>query len=370
MADGDVYLDAIRAQLDDGHRQWRRGDKLLAAFGYVRRRQSAIDLINEALDARGLETVPALSAEMPLDKAILFRLKGAPNGGGGADELFDPGVITEVVPRATDDYIDTIVPETVTIPAEPPSVDVQHPAGLGLTVKNLASADHEVQTVNPSDTVVAALTTMSLKGYSQLAVASSPHNVRGVISYRSIAQAWLHGDPKIVADCLDATAPQASPDTPLLDVVALLKRHDVVLVVGADKKIAGLVTRADIAEEFEQSAAPFLLIGEIEDQLRWLVQKRLDVPTALAWLHGSAPGEPKLKVEDLTMGELQWILQNPEYWQRIGIKYDQGRFCKDLDAIREIRNAIMHFRDEGLSRLDDLKNFAAAVQQAYLAIGK
>jgi hypothetical protein len=30
----------------------------------------------------------------------------------------------------------------------------------------------------------------------------------------------------------------------------------------------------------------------------------------------------------------------------------------------------MHFRDDATDRLDDLKNFAAAVEQAYLALTK
>jgi hypothetical protein len=46
-------------------------------------------------------------------------------------------------------------------------------------------------------------------------------------------------------------------------------------------------------------------------------------------------------VEHLTTGELQPILQRPEYWEQVGIKYD-----------------------------NDLKNFAAAVEQAYLALTK
>ncbi len=49
---GDDYLDWILAELNGGHRQWKRGDKILAAFGFTRRRQTAIDRINAGLQSR------------------------------------------------------------------------------------------------------------------------------------------------------------------------------------------------------------------------------------------------------------------------------------------------------------------------------
>lgn len=67
MAYGEEYLDAIRAELKQGRRQWKRGDNILSAFGYMRRRQTAIDLINGLLKAKGMYTNPELTTDMPLD---------------------------------------------------------------------------------------------------------------------------------------------------------------------------------------------------------------------------------------------------------------------------------------------------------------
>ena len=78
MAYGEEYLDEIRSNLRQGRRQWRRGDKLLEAFGYTRRRQTAIDLINDLLKAKGMYTDPALDTSMPLTSGVTFYLKRPP----------------------------------------------------------------------------------------------------------------------------------------------------------------------------------------------------------------------------------------------------------------------------------------------------
>ena len=74
--DGREYLKDIRANLEAGRNQWRMGENVLGAFGYVRRRKTAIDDINATLEELGLVTSPLLSSEMPLrSPRIRFTLK-------------------------------------------------------------------------------------------------------------------------------------------------------------------------------------------------------------------------------------------------------------------------------------------------------
>jgi len=371
MATGEEYLDLILAELKQGHRQWKRGDNLLAAFGYMRRRQTAIDLINSELEKRGVYTLPELSVEMPLDRAIRFRLRGAPPD--SPDE--EPGAAardtaTETVEVATATEEET--PSTVIIAAEPPAADPENPADRALIVGNLECAERSPEVISPNATVKEALTRMDLREYSQLVVTSGVRDIRGIVSYKSVARANLMGTPLLVSDCIDTTVPRVELNEPLLRVIDRFKEHDAVLVIGADKTLAGIVTPADIAMEFGAMAGPFLLIGQMEEQLRWLVQQRIDdIATALA--AAATPREPTQFAApgDLTMGELQLILQHPESWERVGIRYDRATFCKELDAVREIRNAVMHFRDTPSTvEFDRLKNFAAVVQRAYLALAK
>jgi hypothetical protein len=67
------------------------------------------------------------------------------------------------------------------------------------------------------------------------------------------------------------------------------------------------------------------------------------------------------------MGDLHRVLDNDANWVKVGIKFDRGEFCKELNAVREIRNAVMHFGDLPEGGLERLKRFANVVQIAYLA---
>ena len=51
---GREYLEAIRTNLESGRNQHRMGQNILNAFGYVRRRATAIEHINAKLDELGL----------------------------------------------------------------------------------------------------------------------------------------------------------------------------------------------------------------------------------------------------------------------------------------------------------------------------
>lgn len=367
---GEDYLDAILVELKRGRRQWKRGDKLLEAFGYTRRRQTAIDLINSELEKRGMRTDPKLTTAMPLDRGITFYLKGKkPKREVTQPDQSDGDVPVEEIELASaKDDSDSGEGVKVKIPQERPAVDVGGAFDRSLIVGILACAERVPEQISPSATVEKALTLMALHDYSQLVVTTSPRDIKGVVSYKSVAEAYLHGQPKKVGDCLDQSVPKVDLNEPLLRVVERFNEHSAVLVVRPDKTLAGIVTPADIAEEFGAMAAPFLLIGQIEAQLGWLVQTNiLDLAGALTVVKMAPDSLAASSVSDLTMGELHRVLDHDGNWSRVGIKFDRGEFCKELNAVRELRNAVMHFRDLPDGGLERLKLFANVVQKAYLA---
>lgn len=319
-------------------------------------------------------TVPKLTTEMPTDRGITFYLKGSePEAEPQPTGEVENDAPVEVIELAVEDEGDPHPGNSVkvTIPQEAPVADPGSPADRGLIVGNLACADRVPEQMSPSATIVEALTRMALRDYSQLVVTTGVRDIKGIVSYKSAARAYLHGNPKVVGDCLDKSAPIVELSEPLLLVVERFQEHDAVLVIRPDKTLAGIVTPADIAAEFGAMAAPFLLIGQIEEQLRWLIQKN---PPDLAAAHvvvgtGSGAGSPP-SVTDMTMGELHRVLDNDENWKKVGIKFDRTAFCKELNAVRDIRNAVMHFRDMPEGGAKRLKQFANVVQDAYLALAK
>jgi hypothetical protein len=86
------------------------------------------------------------------------------------------------------------------------------------------------------------------------------------------------------------------------------------------------------------------------------------------------PGEKQssaMCVDDLTMGELERIIEQPANWNAVNIRYDRATFCKELAAVRELRNEVMHFGDTpDAKEFKRLKDFAAVVQRAYLSVSK
>ena len=78
---GRAYLSEIKKNLKDGLRQHRRGDNVLAAYGYMRRRQTSVDQINQDMEDLGLVAAPPISTSMPLN-APYIRFKLAAQGNG------------------------------------------------------------------------------------------------------------------------------------------------------------------------------------------------------------------------------------------------------------------------------------------------
>ena len=143
-------------------------------------------------------------------------------------------------------------------------------------------------------------------------------------------------------------------------------------MLAADKTLCGIVTPADIAEEFGNMAGPFRVIGEIEEHLRWLVERgQIDLSLLpIAPTPEKVQGAPS-KPQDLTMGEIQRIFEAPELCQRVGLKYDRSTFCAELGKIRELRNGLMHFRDPVSSKdLDRLRSFADLLRAECAAVAR
>ena len=73
---GREYLEGIMTELRLERRQRKMGQNVLSAFGYIRRRATAIQEINAALDDLGLVAHPPINSEMPLTTPrIRFELK-------------------------------------------------------------------------------------------------------------------------------------------------------------------------------------------------------------------------------------------------------------------------------------------------------
>ena len=94
-----------------------------------------------------------------------------------------------------------------------------------------------------------------------------------MISWRSIGRVRASGgECKHVRDCLEHVR-ILDQDAPFFEAVQVINEKEVVLVQGKDRKIVGIVTTSDLSREYHQMAAPFFLLGEIEDRIRVLISR-------------------------------------------------------------------------------------------------
>ena len=250
--------------------------------------------------------------------------------------------------------------------------DLPEPA---FRVSELASANIEVECVSPSASIQAAYTTMLLHKYSQLVVANHTkprqQDIKGIVSFQSIAKALMNGQPTTVGDCIDNDVPYAQSDNDLKSVVSQLDGNDVVLVIGRDKRLQGIITAWDLAEEFVGLVEPFNRIGEIEQRLRTLVEMRLGKDKVAEFLkdHGLSGDDQTKELEGLTMGELERVLEFPEHWDALGLPFDRVVFIGALRKVRDYRNRLMHFRDpisKAEIEMTRLTNFCDTVREIQL----
>ena len=226
----------------------------------------------------------------------------------------------------------------------------------------LEAANRKPTTVKPDDPLSTATTLMHIKDYSQLPVMTTGREVKGVISWKSIgSRLALEHDCKLVRHCMDP-ARVIGIAAPMLDAIGDISEHGYVLVRGDDSTITGIVTASDVVHQFTQLASPFLVVGEIEGHLRRLVYKKFTIQEFKDASLNDEGGRPITGSADLTFGDYCRLLRNREYWGRLGLSIDRVTFTEHLDAVREIRNDVMHFDPDGLepeheATLKDLARF-------------
>ncbi len=156
---------------------------------------------------------------------------------------------------------------TISIELDPDAVagieSSGEPVDPTVRIGRLDTANRRPTSVKPDNPLKVAITLMQLNDFSQLPVMTNEHDVKGIISWKSIGTRFsLGGECELVRHCMEP-AREISIDAPLFDAVGDISQHGYVLVKGRNREITGIVTASDFAGQFSELAAPFLLIGEI-----------------------------------------------------------------------------------------------------------
>ena len=351
---------AVQKDIAAGKRRWAMVKTLLSWFKKKGRGKQVVKTIQDALNEAGLFTHPEFTPPRSVHDYIEFKAlpetvdgpaaesTGTGSSGGGTKP--DDGGPSESA--AGSDGQD-----------RPSSEGTGSKFCIGML--EAANRPNEILTIARDKTVEEATTLMIMHRYSQLPVTQDMRRIDGMISWRSMGRVRARGDAcKHVRDCLEPVH-ILDQDAPFFEAVDTITEHEVVLVRGKDHTITGIVTTSDLSREYHQKAAPFLLLGEVEDRIRILISRNLSVTEIKK---ARDPDDHAREIEDasdLTFGEYVRLLESRENWQKLRLGIDRKLFVGLLNDVREVRNDVMHFRPDSSEpeNLDKVRMLRSLLEQ-------
>lgn len=281
------------------------------------------------------------------------------------DDLTEVGLTTQ--PSFKEGWIDTRV-ELVRMQQPSTAVDVTASdsstddatliPGAMLRVGDLPSAHSGVVSIELSADLHVAQSIMLRHDFSQIAVLSGERNLRGALTWESIAVAHLRDSSATLRDAMVPTDPVRLGED-LLDLIPRVVRDGFVFVSAPDRRLNGIVTMADLSLEFSNLARPYFMLGEIERRLRRILDETMPSAVLEAAVAPSDSGRSVQSAQDLTFGEYVRILENPTNWALLRWTIDRSTFVGALDEVKDLRNDVMHFSPDpfGEDELAVLRNF-------------
>lgn len=217
-------------------------------------------------------------------------------------------------------------------------------------LKLLPAANRTPISISRDAQLKEAITLMMMHNFSQLPVMTGSRTVLGVITWESIGYGLTNGcNSTLVKDYIKKEIEILDYDLPLLDAVKKVIENEFALVKKADNTISGFVTIADVSTQFLNVTEPFLLLEQIENHIRLLLDGKFLLEEMKEFCSGDGDEREIQFIDDLTFGNYLRIIEKPENWERLNLSIERGHFIKQLDKVREIRNDVMHFDPEGIT---------------------
>lgn len=370
-------------RLKEGHRVNRiTVRELLRMFKAERRGLNKVHDIRTALDSLGLVTDPDFESVW-IDGKIRICLKDAGNVvvdavPTGGTEIVEEDELDEDQSSSVEEQEETDSQQPGSDEGSQPTIVVasegvvetvlSEPADPTFRIGSLPAANKTLTTVGQDDTLKKAVTMMLQFDYSQLPIMHGEREVKGMISWKSIASRYAIGGECCKVQHCREDAQVVDGNGTLFDAIPTIVKYGYVLVRNPqDRKITGIVTASDLSLQFQQLAEPFLLLREIELHIRQLLQDKV-LSQDLDWLASADTTAPKPNsISDLSFGGYIRLVQRPEVWQRLALNIDQASLTKQLEDVRQIRNDVMHFDPDPMTakQLDVLQNASKFMQQLY-----
>lgn len=289
---------------------------LLRWFDSQRRGIWVVENIRATLAKLNVETEPDFN-EVPIDSLVSFKI---------------PSTVKTTPSRE----------QNQTAESKPSKEETEQEESRALKIGQFAEANKQIISVKP-DTPLKEITTLMMSyNVCQVPVMQTEREVKGMVSWQSIGVSLsLNGSCERAQDCMFEHH-EIPADSSLFIATERVNAHGYVLLRSRNKSIAGIVTTEDISKILAYLTEPFLLVGEIENQIRLLLQ--ILPLQELQQVVDQREGSKEITdVNQLSFGDYIKLLENPVTFEKIQIPVDRKILIKRLDQVREIRNQVMHF---------------------------
>jgi hypothetical protein len=251
MADGGPErLKAIADELRQGPVQ--RGETvrtLLSWFDAQRRGQWVVAEVRRCFDDAELTTEPDFESAY-IDSVVYFRAKNA------TDHTATPLNGTERARTSVGDAGNLGIDGASSIMSDTQPLPPPRQSDPSFRLSKLAAANKVPLSVKPDARLAHAVTLMLAKDYSQLPVMTTEREVKGAISWRSIAaRLALNKNGEAVRDFMDPVQILPS-EASLFDAIREIAEKQYVLVRAPDQRIVGMVTSSDLSVQFQSLTEP------------------------------------------------------------------------------------------------------------------
>jgi CBS domain-containing protein len=335
-----AQLNEVADLVLDGKERQETVRTLLSWFGAARRSYRNVRQIRRALNKTKLKTDPDFE-ESWIDASVKFlpKLKVMKN-----HPLLEAEAV--VITRSPSSQVPGTENEVFV-----PKRSVEDMASR-IKIGMLSAANMPPLCVSPDAKLSEAITLMLQHDYSQLPVATTERDLKGILTWKSLGSCLALGKKcERVSECMEP-ANEIRLDASLFEAIQQIVEHECVLVRDASRKLTGVVTTADLSVQFARLGEPFLLLGQIENHIRNLIADKY-TPAELATVRDPADADRDIEdVSDLTLGEYIRLLENPKRWDKLSLKIDRKMFVEELKRIGRIRNDVMHFDPDGPSPED------------------
>jgi hypothetical protein len=242
-------------------------------------------------------------------------------------------------------------------------------------IARLIPAGQDLKFVEPTTTVVDALSIMRINDYDQIPVLANG-KVIGVFGYKSFADQLFrlklapHDLPDLTVALFLEKPEFRKMDGEFREILELLQRNRHFLVVDKNDGVQAIVTESDAIAFFNIIASPFILIQEAELALRELMRRAVteDELAECARLaltqQATATGRPlPQSLEEMDLGNYLGIIRDTRNWPKFARTLGEPRLyaMQNIEALRSRRNDIMHFRGsisaEHYQELADCRNW-------------